>query len=460
MKKLYKRNEIEVLLLSCIVFCYVFISAYSATIIKMEWDSGYYLATMQRISEGLKLYVDFPNGYTPLFFYMAAAMKWIFGVGISFPFFVVFNCVLLGITAYYIYKICLICASDNRILALCTTLFFVIISPSLEGTNVMLEIPSMVFGIPAIYYALSNKGKPYQYMFVGLLATCAMLSKQYGAGYMVLIALWLLAKENRCKNLFYYAVGCLIPIFICLLYFGEPFIYLFKPGYAGSSVLTGNEGWMVQLVSMLQAYIRHLTVEVPVLPVFLIIAIAFKRSLLLEKKFIFFLLGFLCFMMMFFVNNLNHYHLYVVPFSLFMSLMICNAFKGSTWYKIMMVLLCASIVMQASRTTKNFYREGKSKEREKQLVLAKEISNIVPKDKTLYISGPYTQQYYLADQKAPGLDYSFGSGAVTESDIESRMQAADFVLLDKGTFSKRKKCFSSPIKKVHNLSSDAILIEK
>ena len=125
----------------------------------VESDSAYYICMAERIIDGYIPYVDLCLGYTPLWFYIEAALKAIFQIpnGLYWPYLLLFYVFSLA-TAYFFYRF-LLCIKTSSIISYFGAGLFLLITHWLNGNCVLLEIPFMFWGMLACWLSLEWKDK-------------------------------------------------------------------------------------------------------------------------------------------------------------------------------------------------------------------------------------------------------------------------------------------------------------
>ena len=151
----------------------------------IDCDSAYYLSMVERISEGYVPYRTLNLGYTPLWFYIATIYKLLFNIpiGIYEPYLFLHYIFQVG-CAFLIYKILQI-FKFRKELCLFTSFLFVLMTHWLNGNAVLLEIPSMFFGLMSCYLVLKYQETEsvLHYLWIGGICACSFLCKQFGLGF-------------------------------------------------------------------------------------------------------------------------------------------------------------------------------------------------------------------------------------------------------------------------------------
>ena len=172
--------------------------------VEINCDSAYYISIVERIADGYVPYRTIAVGYTPLWFYIAYLYKLIFFIpnGAYAPYLVLHYFFVCSI-AFFLYKIARHFGS-NKWVSMLGAWFFLYITHWLNGNVVLLEMPSLYFGLLSVWLLLelSNRSS-WHYIWIGGLACCSFLCKQFGLGFIALdiyIMLFILDKKDDYSN--------------------------------------------------------------------------------------------------------------------------------------------------------------------------------------------------------------------------------------------------------------------
>ena len=395
-------------------------------------DSAYYLTMIEMIGEGKLIYKDFGCGYTPLFFYMMAFLKKLFQVSYgNYEFYTAFFFVFQLLCAFFTYKICRI-ININKYISYIVSWWFILQSHYMQGNAVLLEIPSMMFGMWGIYLIFRYKDSDYKQILSGLVLSCAMLCKQYGLGYFLLgLLLIVFVCKKKLIGIIELFIGFSLPCLLCILIWKGDFIHLFFSGYGTVAGAAGEAGFSV--VDKLSAYFCAIKLFFTRYSCIIPVSFIFIKSLIRHgyfKVYLFCLCGILGFLLQLCFAFSVHYMLYTLPFvsliiALLLSLNDCVGMKAVAYASFGFMLMFALYSTYNNRVKKIYIKDYKLKQQE----FAAKIKSNVPEGKTIWIvnCGLY-QNYYLTNLKPPYLNYSFGPAGLSENDAEKMVYATDFVL--------------------------------
>ena len=401
-------------------------------------DSVYYLLMVERIAEGQKLYTDVACGYTPLWFYMMAFIKKIFNVSYgNYEFYLAINFVMQITAALFIYKICRL-FEFNKYVSYFVSWWFVMQTHFMEGNIILLEMPSMMFGLAAIYISLAFKDNNHLrlYIIVGIVASCSFLSKQFGLGYVVLcIFLIVVLMENKPRRIAYVLVGFMMPCVLCQIIWPDEFLNIVFSRYGTESASAAgyDSNFSTKIMNVLQGtwdmVFKRYACIVPVSFVFIPLIIKQEKGM----KYLFCLCGVFGFMLQFYFTVGVHYLLHVMPFvailiALLLSLDCDKIIRVVMSIPITIMVLYSIYGTYNNRVRKIYYGNQK----EEQIKVAKAVKEIVPEGKTIWIvHGGLIPVYYNANILPPNLStigYSFAPLGINEEEAFMQAKSADYVL--------------------------------
>ena len=411
---------------------------------RIDVDSAIILLEMERIAEGYIPYKTMHLNYPPLWFYINVALKWLFHVPYGcYPFYLVVHWIYVIGCACCMYHISKQWGSTKIIAAFVVWLFFIVIHwPG--GNMILFEIPSIFWGLLSIslYYRWNNSHPALQ-IIVGVLACCSFLTKQFGAGFLLLV-LWLIITStsfNKWKQVGYYLLGYCLPLLICLSYWGtDIFQSILFNGY-GTDVMDAYWGREITFSSKVSRLWRNLIGVVnrivPIVYVAIILLpIIFTQNKWREALICFFAIGGFS-LQFFFVHGGYHYSLYMIPFALLLipillTLDVNKYIRGVTWIIIGITLALGVYSAFNNRVWKIYLHNGK-KQYDEQWVIGKKVADIVKDGETVFIPhGGICYIYYTANLYPSScmaeIGYGIGPMEVDIETAETWVKNTDYVL--------------------------------
>ncbi len=201
-------------------------------------DPAYYLLYVGKIAEGYIPYKTIALGYMPLWFYLMYALSAPFGISCYTPeYFLVIHYLFVcgdAILVYFITKY----FSQNKYVASLSSWLFLMISMWAYGNLILLEMPCIFWGLLATVLILYHKEKSlYWFILYGLFVSFAFLTKQYGIGFFFLCGILVVFDERRWQKLFLYILGYLLPIVLCLSYWGKDLLDVIFSSYGTATAI-------------------------------------------------------------------------------------------------------------------------------------------------------------------------------------------------------------------------------
>jgi len=409
----------------------------------MDVDSAIILTEMERIYEGYVPYKTMHLQYPPLWFYINVALKWLFHVPYGcFEFYLAIHWLYVIGCAICIYSISLKFMNSNAVALLVVWLFFVV-SHWLQGNEILFEIPSIFWGLLAIALAFKwGKKKSYLFVVVGFIACLSFLTKQFGAGFSLLVAWVIIASQNehKWKQLGYYAIGYIIPVLICFACWGtDIFECILFNGY-GTDVMDAYWGRVTTPANKFQRMYEHLfhfcnRIAPVIYGGIVLLPFAIKQGKYREALLCFFAIG--GFLLQFwFVHGGSHYYQYLIPFALLLipiclSLDIIKCLKYAFYVLIVLTAIFSCYSTFRNRVWK-IYVNPNYHQKADQLAFGERISNMVEDGKTVYIAhGGLDYLYYTANLYPPCMQkygYAVGPMEINIEGCAEMVENADYVL--------------------------------
>ncbi len=292
-----------------------------------DCDSAYYLLYVGKIAEGFVPYEDIALGYTPLWFYLMYALSAPLGISCYQPEYFLFIHYLFVIgNAICIYFITRFFSKDSKISHLAAWLFL-ISSHWLQGNIILLEIPSIFFGLLACVLILYHVHKSNQFFILyGIIAACSFWVKQFGLGFVLLCALLIVFEEKRWQKLILYFLGYALTFVFCFCILGENLLPVIFSSYGTKTAVEAGydksisaviSGWADAMVWLLWRVVPVVLIGV------LMIKIPFKDKTKV-REWLFCICGFLGFSLQFVFTRGLHYCLYLIPFAFIFSALLCS----------------------------------------------------------------------------------------------------------------------------------------
>ena len=297
----------------------------------------------------------------------------------------------------------------------------------------------MTFCILACWLVLEFKDKGWwHYIWIGCLATCSFLVKQYGLGTFAL-CLYLMLFISKCnwKQFLAFIVGYMIPICLCLLIWKDAFVHsILMNGYGTQTAV--DAGYDTSLSQKMQSILSALNyfcyMVCPVVYVgWLFAPLAYCKKRLAQLIFAY--CGILGYSLVFYFSGGGlHYFQNLLPFAVLLIAELLHITKDTNWKYSVYVMVVWVVLVSGYKTYYNRVHKQyvKGTQRIDQQELSRDIRQYVKDDETIFIvHGGLYHLYFTADMLPPNMNtigYSFGPLGLNEHTAMEQIQAADWVI--------------------------------
>lgn len=405
-------------------------------------DSGYYLSLSNRIYEGYRLYNDVSCGYTPLHMYICAAFRYLFDIpyNLYWPYLLLQQVFRIG-CACFVYGIARQ-INATKWWAFIAAYYCLFMLVRVEGTAVLLEVPSAFWGLAAAYFTLKNRNGIFlNYLWVGILVACSFLTKQYGLGFLPLVLYLIIVyfgkKEWLLPSIFV-LIGFMIPLIIVFSYFGHNFMGVIFSSYGTQSAMDAGLSWTIG--DRLQSVVLALFNCCKTSSAITILAVCLFPIACIHgvwKNWLFALLGFVGFSLQFYFINSSggHYLLYMFPFVGIMIACVVSLDYNKLCKSIAYICVCYMFVWQGylmymkympywlkDRTEINYINE-----------VTTFCNEHIPAKSIVWIEPIYLiAVYFYADILPPNIEsigYSFGPLGLDRQEALNQIESAEYIIL-------------------------------
>lgn len=392
------------------------------------FDSGYYLSIVERINDGFIPYTDFTLAYTPFVFYFFYFLKSIFSIGICYEFYLIVYFVIQLLCAVLVYQIAkfIIIRKDFSFYA---AVLFLLTSHWNDGNSVLLETPSLLWGLLGLWLSIKYSEKLAVFVAVGCCVALSFLSKQYGIVFLGLITFLILFNKTRWKQMALLDLGFLLPILCCIIIWKSAFL----------QTVSGSYGFKIPFLShidkVLEAAKQFFFRVFPVLMVGLLLLPIILRNAdkLKIRNYCVLLLSIIGFLLQFYFWYSPHYFLYIIPFASILTFLILSDLKKYKWiYNLFLILTIGYSFYSVyfNRVDKIYIKHKNLKQ--SQYDTAKAILGEAGKSGTLYISSiDLIPEYYLTNMIPPNfklIGYGFGPALNLKMHLE-QLESADYIII-------------------------------
>lgn len=407
-------------------------------------DSAYYICHAQLVAQGQIPYFDFCFGYTPLWLYIAAGLKLLFNIPDgNYVFYLLLHYLFVVGNAFFLYKISRAWAVPKNT-ALIGSFIYIIMSHWLQGNVLILEPPSIFFGLWSSYVVLKEKNSSLlMYVLSGVLCACSFLCKQFGLGFLALNLFLIIAiNRNTWKETLAFLFGYVFLIGICVLYWKEKLLPIVFNGYGTKSAIEGGlDLTLNDRLDMVIGNIKYFAVWVcpaTIISLFSIPAAVKQRQGLLLKM-VYCYCGIVGFGLQFYFAGDFHYFLYLEPFGVLLMMLMLRVEDKSWLHQIKLVVVVWTVFLSMYKTYKcRVYKWYVSKNlRQEQYDIAKAVGSIIPPKTCVWVPQTKMQYIYLLTETLPpnltSIGFSFGRFGINESESLEQAESASFIVCDKGT---------------------------
>lgn len=398
-------------------------------------DSTYFLNIVEGIYEGYVPYVSIGLGYTPIYIYLLAFLKVLFGVAYGhYKFYLTVNFLFSFFNSYLIYKISRYFNVSKRLSLFGSWLYLIMIF-WLGSYHILLETPSTFFGLLSCLSILKfSDRKSVNFLWIGLLSALAFGCKQFGLGYLFL-GLYLTmfySKERKVHKVFYFFLGYIIPILIALLIWGEAFVSVVFSKYGTVSAI--EAGYDSGILTPVRSILKNLLYFSWRISPFFIPGLLFVPTIYEQgriKEFLFALFGIIGFSLQYYFKQGGlGYFLYMIPFAVFYLLIISSLDMKNVvkrlWLTVVAFTVALSIYSAYYNVTYKLYNSNVTTSQKK---VAKEVMKYVDKEDNLYIvHGGLFNIYYFSNIHPPKMNYSHGPLGMNNTICKEMIDSADYVL--------------------------------
>lgn len=428
-------------------------------------DSSIILSEMECLSEGWMPYTEMHLNYPPLWFYLTAGLKLLFNVPYNcYPFYLGLHYLVVACICVLLYKSVRL-YTQSLWLPWAAVAFCLYMGFWYRAFFILFEPMSVLFGLWAIYLTLSPSFSrtSWHFLITGAVACCAFLVKQFGLGFGMLIALYLLItlnRENRREvllKLLYLIIGIFIPVALCIGIWGSDFIAsVLLNGYGTSVNAQAGEDVSVAAKGLrISGRLVHFLFAECVIALAGIAAFRTARREGLIPLWVLCMAGIAGFAGQYYFviyTQFPHYNYYMLPFVCLLMPIIAR-WAESSKQKIAFCILCLAgsgiygvqtyiekIVKphttEAVEAVETDERALPALQTAEGTYLFDRVEAIIPAEGTIWIPNMDVKKYWFQINRKPpnmrDIAYSTGSSELTAEKAERQMRDADYVLCLKG----------------------------
>ena len=401
-------------------------------------DTGIILREMESISEGYVPYKTMHLNYPPLFFYMMVGVKRLLNLTYGcYGVYLTINNIMILLISWFVFLLSRSCKVNQQVSFFAAWLFALLIL-WYQGCIVLFEVPCMFWGLLSAAL-IATKGRNHKVLpLCGIFASFSVLTKQFGAAFILLNALLLyMYSSNKKKSFAYYGVGVVIPIVISLWIFGYDLITsTLLNGYGTTTnALAGEDISINAKITDIFSCLWILVVQCPMSVCLMMFPFSFKAEC--RMPFLICLSGVALFSLQFYFVHLAapHYFQFFVPFIVLSFSLISQLGKKEKIVSLFIIAIpCIFTILKGVviNISPLWNYDEFSKQRQEQILIAQEIRSYTDNDKTLWIANTDLQMfYYLTGCKTPNMKevgFSSGQWEITIDKAKKQISDADYIL--------------------------------
>ncbi|MBO4371116.1 MAG: hypothetical protein J5808_07155 [Paludibacteraceae bacterium] len=400
-------------------------------------DAGYYLSAARQMSEGARLYTDIKFGYPPVYLaFLSAVVPF---APHHYALWSALHLILLSATAFLVFKISRHFTGNSRISAFAAWLY-AMTSLIAEGEQVLLETPSCLLGMLALWLLLQYQRKPVLVLLSGVAAALAMTIKQFGAGFVLLCLLVILLQaiqtrqwRQQARILGYFAVG-FATTFLFVIWTTPECGELYNPFASyGTDDHARYRYKNIGALRFIPGRLKLIALQyMPlILCIFLPSRIPFRRRLPALGIAV---CGFVGFMGQYYFSNGWHYLLYIAPFGALLSAVALQNFAGR--HRIVQGFLLVAVAVSIFNLTNASFDCGAWHKQRNSCLIERHVGKMLqglPDDSVLL---PYNAelfgQYWITGKNPPMVEgrycYSFGPLVLTERLMNEKIRHSEYII--------------------------------
>lgn len=306
------------------------------------------------------------------------------------------------------------------------------------GDTVLFEVPSMFWGLASSAIIIRYTKGWLLFFMAGIMSAFSFLTKQFGAGFIVLNAYILLFSEYKQKgmSLLYYGLGVLSPILLTFALLGkEFFISTLLNGYGTTTnALKGEDISLPHKISAIVHGFKIFLIMCPVVLYVLFFPLIHKAKR--WRDFLFCVFGLVGFSLQFYFvyPYSHHYFQYLVPFAALLIPVFMSIHPNKIVCTILVLCFLASIGKCVRWSVVNPLKEHAfvNIHTSEQAMRAQRIKKEIHPTRTLWIANTGLQcYYYLTNAATPNMaevGYSAGPWEITIERATMQVDSADYIL--------------------------------